>query len=345
MADRTHGVLLPSSEESAPAPTGSGSSAKDSTSTRSSHRRRHKASRERQRGEFASEKAAWRSEFAAAQDQLKFEQDRVKLEQDRLKLEQERSRALDAQLAAALSTGSGGKVPGALADAGATASGQAGHVVLGPLSVPPKIGMNFVIHSDGSLAPPTTPTVMSIPIIGIPEEPESDASSTVLIFDRPAGHVHAPGAHTPPWQLAAVGPAKAEKKEKKEKKDKKQKTDPGPQMPPPEDDAATGPPGGGEVAEEIVEIHEVATDHAGVDEVWDTEAADAEAAAAAEGDEIAEWQPEKPHAEVHPKAAATTEVRWDSSQVINVNVTLGCEVALKGDIAVRLTNEAWADAE
>ena len=80
--------------------------------------------------------------------------------------------------------------------------------------------------------------------------------------------------------------------------------------------------------------------------MWDTEAADAEAAAAAEGGEIAEWQPqpEEPHAEVHPKVAATTEVGWDSPQVINVNVTLGDEVALKGDIGLRLTNEAWADA-
>ena len=138
--------------------------------------------------------------------------------------------------------------------------------------------MNFVIHSDGSLAPPTVPTVMSIPIIGIPEmsstfpsahpeEPESDCSSTVSIFDRPAGHLRAPGAHTPPLQLLAVGPAKAEKKEKK---DKKQNSVPEvgsqttgaeiePQMPPPEDEVATGLPGGGEVAEEVTEVHEVAT--------------------------------------------------------------------------------------
>ena len=101
--------------------------------------------------------------------------------------------------------------------------------------------MNFVIHSDGSLAPPTTPTVLSVPTIGIPEEPESDASSTVSIFDRPAGHVHAPGAYTPPLQLAAVGPANAAKKEKKEKNDKKQKSDPEPQMLPPEAEVATGP--------------------------------------------------------------------------------------------------------
>ena len=138
----------------------------------------------------------------------------------------------------------------------------------------------------------------------------------VSIFDRPAGHLHAPGAHTPPLQLLAVGPAKAEKKEKKEQKDKKQKSVPEvgsqtpgaemqPQMPPPEDEVATGPPGGGEVAEEVAEVHEVATDRADVDEVWDTEAATAEG-----GDEIAEWQPqlEEPHAEAHPQAAATAEV-------------------------------------
>ena len=88
----------------------------------------------------------------------------------------------------------------------------------------------------------------------LPEELESDASSTVSIFDRPAGHVHAPGDHTPPLQLHAVGPANAEKKEEKEKKDKKQKSDPEPQMPPPEDEVATGPPGGGEVVEETVEM-------------------------------------------------------------------------------------------
>ena len=81
--------------------------------------------------------------------------------------------------------------------------------------------------------------------------------------------------------------------------------------------------------------------------MWDTEAAGAEVAADEGGDEIAEWQPqlEEPHAEAHLQVAATAEVGWDSPQVINVNVTFGGEVALKGDIGVRLSNEAWADAE
>ena len=112
-----------------------------------------------------------------------------------------------------------------------------------------------------------------------------------------------PPSRTPPRSrsshaaLATLGCRAGQGREEKEKKDKKQKAVPevGSQTPgdaPPEDDVATGPPGGGEVAEEVVEVHEVATDRADVDEVWDTEAAAAEGAAAEGDDEIAERQPQ-----------------------------------------------------
>ena len=76
-----------------------------------------------------------------------------------------------------------------------------------PAMFPPKIGTTVSGVSNAS--------VISIPV----EEcySSSDASS-VSLFDRPAGHMHSPGAHTPPLQLLAVGTAKGEKKEKKDKK-------------------------------------------------------------------------------------------------------------------------------
>ena len=108
------------------------------------------------------------------------------------------------------------------------------------------------------------------------------------------------------------------------------------QMPPPEDEAAKVPPGGGEVAEVATDNACLGAPQGGADVVegWgDTGAADAEAAVAAGGDEIAEWQPEDvPWVEPPEGGSQTPEAAAASTKVLKIDHS--------GYVKVTL---AWAD--